>query len=214
MPFFHLYHKPDPLECYDILKTILHGKDFGCPNGHGIEVSTIHKKDRWPVVVHKCKECGKTYNIYTATVFQGTKYSAVQLVLIFNLLSHGFTPERVAADLEIDLLGLKRNLTKFLEFLKTVDLIPPGPLKNIYKFLHDIESWESFPDPVRPGKTAIVLKYKFGKYYRLAHRVYYHSTTRGGKRHSTEYTHIYEMSAKEYEKYRQNPDDEKYLLLT
>ena len=210
MPFFHLYHKPDPLECYDILKTILHGNDFGCPNGHGIEVSTIHKKDRWPVVVHKCKECGKTYNIYTATVLQGTKYSAVQLALIFDRLSHGFTPEQVAADLKIDLLGLKRNLVKFLELLKTVDHFPPAPLENIYKFLHDIESWEVFPDPLCPGKTVIVLKYKFGKYYRLAHRVYYHSTTRGGKRHSTEYTNIYEMSAKGYEKYRQNPDDEKY----
>ena len=44
--------------------------------------------------------------------------SAVQLALIFDRLSHGFTPEQVAADLEIDPFRAEKESCKIFRTFK------------------------------------------------------------------------------------------------
>jgi transposase-like protein len=52
--------------------------------------------------VHRCKQCGAVYNLYTGTVFQGSQWSPMQIVLLMRGICKGETTRELAAELELN----------------------------------------------------------------------------------------------------------------
>lgn len=52
--------------------------------------------------VHRCKHCGTIYNLYTGTVFQGSQWTPMQVVLLMRGLCKGETTRELAAELQLN----------------------------------------------------------------------------------------------------------------
>jgi transposase-like protein len=103
----------DEQKCYDNLVEILHSGVLCCPNGHSLEDAGEHKKDRAPIITYRCKICGRFYNVFTATVLQGTRYNVVQINLLLRGIVQGETTARLAREISVDrkwLLGWRHKL--------------------------------------------------------------------------------------------------------
>ena len=52
--------------------------------------------------VHRCKYCGTIYNLYTGTVFQGSQWTPMQVVLLMRGICKGETTRELAAELQLN----------------------------------------------------------------------------------------------------------------
>jgi transposase-like protein len=52
--------------------------------------------------VHRCKHCGTIYNLYTGTVFQGSQWTPMQVVLLMRCICKGQTTRELAAELQLN----------------------------------------------------------------------------------------------------------------
>ena len=52
--------------------------------------------------VHRCKDCGTIYNLYTGTVFQGSQWTPMQVVLLMRGICKGETTRELAAELHLN----------------------------------------------------------------------------------------------------------------
>lgn len=111
---FDLTDLLDEKACYEFLKALLHPKGLCCPRCGGQHYKVL-KRDRDPIIGYQCldKECRRTFNIFTGTVFQGTHYSCKVLVQILKGIAQGTPTKHLAEELEIDrsnLMGLRHKL--------------------------------------------------------------------------------------------------------
>jgi transposase-like protein len=51
---------------------------------------------------YKCRACGKVYNIFTETIWSGSRYSCVTIVLIARDIGQGTPTKHLAEELGID----------------------------------------------------------------------------------------------------------------
>lgn len=83
MMIFPIDELLDEQRCYDFLLKVLHPAGLHCPNGHPLPAGQApHDRHRDPIVDYRCRTCGKVYNIFTGTVWSGSRYSCVTIVLI------------------------------------------------------------------------------------------------------------------------------------
>jgi hypothetical protein len=52
--------------------------------------------------VNRCKHCGTIYNLYTGTVFQGSQWTPMQVVLLMRCICKGKTTRELAAELQLN----------------------------------------------------------------------------------------------------------------
>ncbi|MDD5036943.1 MAG: hypothetical protein PHE55_19630, partial [Methylococcaceae bacterium] len=75
----------DEATCYRYLLDILHPQRLCCPLGHCLPTSQApHRCTRAPVVDYRCRACGAVFNLFTGTVWAGTHYSCVLIVMILR----------------------------------------------------------------------------------------------------------------------------------
>lgn len=89
----------DPCRCYEFLIRVLHPRGLRCPNGHTLKHAYVHKRDRAPILDYRCKTCGRCFNAFTGTVFQGTKHNAVAVVQILRGVWQGVTTSQLSREM-------------------------------------------------------------------------------------------------------------------
>lgn len=90
----------DPQACYNQLAFLLHPEGVRCPNGHPLAQCYVHKRDRAPVVDYRCKVCGRCFNAFTGTLWHGTYYTPVKIMLFLRGIAQGVSTAQLARELE------------------------------------------------------------------------------------------------------------------
>lgn len=108
----------DEQKCYDYLVEILHPKGLCCPAcGTAVEHAKVHRRERAPILYFRCS-CGRIYNAFAATVWQGTHHSCCVIVRILQGFAQGIPTLHLAQELGIDrkhLLERRHKIQKLAE---------------------------------------------------------------------------------------------------
>jgi transposase-like protein len=81
-----------------------HPKGLKCPKCQkGLEQSRKFRRTQTSELeVHRCKDCGTIYNLYTGTIFQASQWTPVQVVLLLRGICKGETTCELAAELQLN----------------------------------------------------------------------------------------------------------------
>jgi hypothetical protein len=92
----------DEGKCYERLVTVLHPEGLQCPRCQlPVEHSRVHRRDRAPVFYYRCS-CGRIYNAFAGTVWEGTHHRCSRIVRILQGISQGVPTLHLALELGID----------------------------------------------------------------------------------------------------------------
>ena len=116
---FPIQELMDEQKCYDYLVKVLHPQDLKCPAGHPVASGQKpHDRHRAPVWDYRCSVCGRVFNAFTNTVWAGSRYTCIQMVLILRGIAQGTPTEHLADELGINrphLLEKRHEIQKLLE---------------------------------------------------------------------------------------------------
>jgi transposase-like protein len=81
-----------------------HPTGLRCPNCQAAvdQAREFRRTQTSGLLVHRCRECGTAYNLYTGTVFEGTHWSPEQVVLLMRGICKGETTRELAAELQLN----------------------------------------------------------------------------------------------------------------
>jgi len=96
---FPIVELMDQESCYRKLTGILHPAGLCCPRCRQTQGLNVHRRNRWPVVDYHCKGCGRVFNVFTGTVFQGTSRTCAELLIILRGIAQGVTTAQLAREL-------------------------------------------------------------------------------------------------------------------
>ncbi|WP_250126665.1 IS1595 family transposase [Chroococcidiopsis sp. CCMEE 29] len=100
----------DEQECYNYLLHVLHPNGLCCQLGHPLpQDQAPHDRSRSTILKYKCRICSRVFNLFTRTVWSGTRYSCVQVVLIMRGFVQGHSTNQVAGELDLDYSNLLRR---------------------------------------------------------------------------------------------------------
>jgi transposase-like protein len=103
MLIFPIHELMDEQKCYNYLLQILHRDGLKCPQGHSLPADQQpHDRHRAPIVDYRCRACGAVFNLFTGTIWSGSRYTCVQIVLIVRGIAQGVPTARLAQELGID----------------------------------------------------------------------------------------------------------------
>lgn len=90
-------------ECYDYLLRVLHPDGLTCPAGHLLPPDQApHDCSRAPRCDYRCRVCGAVFNLFTNTVWTGTHYDCVTVVLVMRGFVQGIPTLQLADELKLD----------------------------------------------------------------------------------------------------------------
>lgn len=102
MIIFSILDLMDEEKCYDYLVEILHPNGLHCPACRvSVEYSKVHRRDRAPVLYFHCL-CGRIYNAFTGTKWQGTHHRCSIIISILRGIAQGVSSLHLAQELGID----------------------------------------------------------------------------------------------------------------
>jgi len=103
MMLFPIHELLDEQKCYAYLVQALYPQGLHCPAGHPLAAGQKpHDRQRAPVYDYRCRTCGTVFNAFTQTVWQGSRYSCAQMVLILRGIAQGVPTEQLADELGVD----------------------------------------------------------------------------------------------------------------
>jgi transposase-like protein len=109
----------DEQKCYDYLLNVLHSKGLRCPAGHPLRPGQKpHDRHRAPVLEYRCPECASVFNAFSGTVWSGSRYTCIQMVLMLRGIAQGVPTDHLANELGIDrshLLEKRHEIQTLLE---------------------------------------------------------------------------------------------------
>ena len=85
--------------CFRFLLDLFHPKGLHCPRCQAQDGFAIHRYVREPVLDYRCTACGRVFNAWTGTVFQGTHYRPSTLILIIRGFAQGVSTAQLAREL-------------------------------------------------------------------------------------------------------------------
>lgn len=99
---FPIHDLFDEQKCYEFLVGILHQDGLKCP-GCKTDVNncSVHGRDRAPVLYYRCS-CGRVFNAFTDTEWQGTHHSCPKIVRILQGIAQGTPTLHLAQELGMD----------------------------------------------------------------------------------------------------------------
>jgi transposase-like protein len=109
-----------------------HPKGLQCPKcKKAVEQSRKFRRTQTSeLVVHRCNHCSTVYNLYTGTVFEGSQWTPMQVVLLMRGICKGETTRELAAELE---LSYKTVLTMRHKVQANAELEQPKtPLPDLH----------------------------------------------------------------------------------
>ena len=117
----------DEQKCYDWLVNILHPKGLRCDRcQQPASEAGVHRRDRAPVLYYHCV-CGRIYNAFAGTVWQGTQRSCSQIISILQGCAQGKSTAHLARELDTDrgcLLELRHRMQAHAENGCSPDALP------------------------------------------------------------------------------------------
>jgi len=93
----------DQAACSQRLLDLLHPGGLACPHCGGAAYTVHRRRPGSPVVDYRCKGCGRFFNLYTGTPWQGTRKSPATILLILRGVVQGVPTAQLARE-----LGLSR----------------------------------------------------------------------------------------------------------
>lgn len=115
--------------CYNYLMRILHPEGLQCPSGHPLPKDQApHNRHRAPVVDYRCRRCGRVFNLFTGTLWQGTRLLCATIVLLLRGIVQGIPTQPLAQELEVGY----ETLLRWRHRLQAVGLaqLPTDPLPD------------------------------------------------------------------------------------
>jgi len=99
---FSTHDLMDDKKCYELLVEVLHPNGMCCPVcGKPVEQCKVHRRNRAPVLAFRC-DCGRVFNAFTGTVWQGTHHDCRTIFLILQGTAQGKPTLHLAEELNID----------------------------------------------------------------------------------------------------------------
>jgi hypothetical protein len=118
----------DEQKCYDFLVEILHPEGLRCPQcKKSVKESKIHRHDRAPILNYRCP-CGRIYNIFAGTEWQGTHYRCSVIVCILRGIAQGIPSKHLAEELDIDFSQLLERRHRMQD--RTLASLPKGKMEG------------------------------------------------------------------------------------
>lgn len=144
----------DQQACHDFLLSALHPGGLRCPGGHGPERCCVHRRDRAPVLNHRCRECGSCFNLFTGTVLAGTHMDCGRIVLLLRGILQGTPTAQLARELGVDrkhLLERRRQLQALAEAARPKTPLPDAVVEADEMYQNAGEKRRAAPGPRRPA---------------------------------------------------------------
>src|SRR3954471_23212503 len=88
----------DQVTCYDALLRWLHPDGLACPRCGASDGLNVHRRGRDPVIDYRCVACGRVFNAFTETVFDGTHRRPAELVLVVRGFTQGVSTRQLAGE--------------------------------------------------------------------------------------------------------------------
>ena len=81
-----------------------HSEGLRCPRcEQGVEDARKYRRTKVSqLIVYRCNHCEATYNLYTGTVFQGSQWTPMQVILLLRGIVKGESTNSLAAELELN----------------------------------------------------------------------------------------------------------------
>jgi hypothetical protein len=99
MLVFSIHELLDEQKCHDLLLEILHPGGLCCPQcRRPVSESKVHRWDRAPLLYYRCS-CGRIYNAFARTIFEGTHRRCSQLVAFIQGVVQGKPTAHLAREL-------------------------------------------------------------------------------------------------------------------
>jgi len=146
----------DEQKCYDHLLRTLHPDGLRCPDGHPLPADqATHDRHRAPIQDYRCRMCGRVFNLFTGTVWSGTHYDCVTIVLLLRGFAQGTPTLQLVDELELDyetVLNRRHDLQQL-----ALDHKPTAPLTDAVTeademFQNAGEKGEKHDDPDDPPR--------------------------------------------------------------
>jgi hypothetical protein len=103
----------DEQKCYEWLVNVLHPEGVHCSRClRPVTEARVHRRDRAPVLYYRCV-CGRIYNAFAGTLWQGTHRSCAHLIALLQGFTQGKPTALLARELSTDrshLLALRHRL--------------------------------------------------------------------------------------------------------
>ena len=146
----------DEQECYDYLLRTLHPTGLHCRHGHPLPPGQApHDRSRAPIFDYRCRVCGNVFNLFTATVWEGTHYSCRTIVLIMRGFVQGIPTLQLAEELELDygtLLKHRHEIQQLGLTHKPTDPLPDDVTEADEMFQNAGEKGDKHDDPDDPPR--------------------------------------------------------------
>ena len=157
MILFSIVDLMDERKCYEFLLTILHPNGLHCPKCKTpVEEGKVHRRDRTPLLYFRCS-CGRIYNAFTGTVWQGTHHRCSVVVRILQGFAQGVPTLHLAKELGIDrkhLLG-RHKLQGFIAKACSRDPLPDKIVEADEMYQNAGEKGILHPDPEDPPRHRV-----------------------------------------------------------
>jgi transposase-like protein len=70
-----------------------------CPKCGGRDDLRVHSRRRAPILDWRCPKCGRIFNLFTGTIFQGTRHSLPRLFAIVRGIAQGVSTNQLHKEL-------------------------------------------------------------------------------------------------------------------
>jgi len=146
----------DEIKCYNYLLNILYPDGLRCPGGHALPQNQApHDTHRSPIVDYKCRICGRVYNLFTNTIWSGTRYNCAIIVLIIRGFTQGVSTSQLADELDKDygtLLDRRHRVQQLALENRPTEALPDNETEADESFHNAGEKGEKHPDPEDPPR--------------------------------------------------------------
>lgn len=146
----------DGQECYNFLLAILHPFGLTCPHGHPLPPDQApHNRTRSPILIYRCRECGAVFHLFAGTVWAGTHYSCVTVVLVMRGIAQGIPTLQLAEELGLDydtLLERRHSIQALALENRPTEALPDAVAEADEMFQNAGEKGTPHPDPDDPPR--------------------------------------------------------------
>ena len=127
----------DERRCHDLLLRVLHPDGLGCPRGHALPPDQApHDRHRTPIFDYRCRECGAIYNLFTGSIWSGSRLPCSKIALILRGIAHSVPTIHLAEELGLDRSHLLRRRHQIQGLVE--DGLSLDPLRSDHRIRRDV----------------------------------------------------------------------------
>lgn len=153
---FPIQELMDYESCYRYLEKLFHPSGLSCLCGQNVaKDQRPHKYRVNKLPCFKCRNCGKVFNIFTNTIFQGIHYDCIVIVLMLRGFSQGKTTQHLSEELSVSynsLLDWRHKLQEYAFENRAVSTLIDTEIESDEVFQNAGEKGVLHADPDDPPR--------------------------------------------------------------